>query len=183
MTIKGLLQFRNIPFTVVVLPLPVIPQTKVCLLRSSSLREKTMLGKGLCPSETLPIIIPFGSDAIMGYTLPCFSSKSGTDSKGGVQIMPSSVEVMGANNGFVSVITGIRISFLVSSTYSYCRSGSTSVEDLANSPLKHDFKMFAAMIESAEYAMAVPHIPVLCPCFSRSIALSQKLINSSANPF
>ena len=66
MTMKGFPHLARIPFTVVVLPLPVIPQTKVCLAKSPSLRENFMEGTGLCPTVILPTGIPPSADAIIG---------------------------------------------------------------------------------------------------------------------
>ena len=66
MTMKGLLHFARMPFTVVVLPLPVIPQTKVCLARSLSLSANFIEGTGLLPTATWPIAMPPSPDETIG---------------------------------------------------------------------------------------------------------------------
>ena len=177
-TRNGFFASARIFFTVVVLPLPVMPHTKRCLLRSRSLNPKGMLARGRLPSTTAPILILLSVERLAnsGNLFSMRSSKSGTLSVGTVQSNPNSVELMREHSGFISVLSprnlGMRRTSPVDFSGSNASIGSFSASGFDSSPLRHARIMFRAISVPPEYAIAVCQIPLFRPAFSRSMALS-----------
>ena len=92
-TKKGVPAFCKILLTVVVLPLPVMPQIKVCLARSRLDNANGIWLICRFPSVMNPSSIPCVRSETNGYTFPFFNSKSGTDPNGILHIIPNSSEV------------------------------------------------------------------------------------------